>query len=230
MRPLRKPQEQPDGALGDLRFRSLLTADQWNALPLAVRRRFSKRLANGGTVVYAGEVVETQMHWAGRVFAQLARLVGGPLPTSRECGTPAIVTVTEDIATGGQIWTRLYARRKGFPQVIQSAKCFSGPTGLEEYVTARVGMALTVHVECGALVFRSNGYFVRFGMRRVALPAWLTPGAITVTHVECGEGNFMFVLDVVHPRLGRIIQQIATFRDTAPWPQSRAQTCLSPAR
>lgn len=218
MKPLRKPQDQPvnDGAIGDLRFRSLLSAQDWNALPPAVRRRFSKRLANGATAVYAGEVVETRMTRVGRVFAQLARLVGGPLPTSCDCGVPGIVTVTEDLTTGGQIWTRLYARRRGFPQVIHTAKCFSGATGLEEYVTARVGMALTVHVEEGALVFRSAGYFVRLGAMRIALPGWLTPGAITVTHAECGEGEFMFVLDVVHPRFGHIIEQIATFRDATP--------------
>jgi hypothetical protein len=218
MKSLRKPQDKPtnDGAIGDLRFRSLLSAEEWNGLPPLVRKRFSKRLANGATVVYAGEVVETQLTAIGRLFSRLARLVGGPLPTSPDCGVPAIVTVTEDVATGGQIWTRLYARRGGFPQVIHSAKCFSGPTGLEEYVTARVGMALTVHVEHGALVFRSAGYFLRLAGHRFALPAWLTPGAITVTHAECGEGEFMFVLDVVHPRFGRIIYQIAIFRDTAP--------------
>jgi hypothetical protein len=218
MRPLRKPQDIPvhDGAIGDLRFRSLLSAEEWNGLPPPVRRRFSKRLANGATAVYAGEVIETQMSRVGRVFAQLARLVGGPLPTSPDCGVPAVVTVTEDVANGGQIWTRLYGRKGGFPQIIHSAKSFSGRTGLEEYVSARVGMALSVHVELGALVFRSAGYFVRFGERRVALPAWLTPGAITVTHAECGEGEFMFVLDVVHPRFGRIIQQIAVFKDATP--------------
>jgi len=215
---LRKPQDQPagGGAIGDLRFRSLLSMEEWNALPPQVRGRFSKRLANGVTVVYVGEVVETRMSRVGRVFAQLARLVGGPLPTSADCGVPAVVTVTEDVATGGQIWTRLYARKNGFPQVIHSAKCFSGRTGLEEYVTARVGMALTVHVEQDALVFRSAGYFVRVGERRIALPAWLAPGAITVTHAECGEGEFLFVLDVVHPRFGHIIEQIATFRDATP--------------
>ena len=42
--------------LDDHRFRALLPDDDWGRLPLAIRRRFCKRLAGGATVVYVGEV------------------------------------------------------------------------------------------------------------------------------------------------------------------------------
>jgi Domain of unknown function (DUF4166) len=202
-----------DEFLGDLRFRALLSVQEWDALPLAVRRRFSKRLAGGKTLVYAGRVIETRMNWAGWCLAQATRLVGAPLPLGRERDVPAVVAVTEEIATGGQTWTRMYARRAGFPQVIHSAKRFAGPTGLEEYVGRGVGMALSVHVADGALIFRSAGYFVRLLGRRVALPSWLGPGALTVTHGETRDGWFTFTLDLVHPRFGALIRQIAIFRE-----------------
>ena len=206
--------------LGDPRFRALLSAADWAALPTPVRKRFSKRLAGGGTVVYRGEITETRFSRAGFWLAQTARLIGGPLPISRDTGTPAIVTVTEDIATQGQHWTRLYVRRSGFPQVIHSSKRFAGPTGLEEYVGAGIGMALSVHVEAGALVFRSAGYFVQLFGKRLALPRWLSPGALTVTHAELGRnasgvGRFVFSLSVEHPRLGVLISQAAVFEDSA---------------
>ena len=202
-----------DEFLGDLRFRALMSAHDWDALPLAVRRRFSKRLAGGATLVYAGRVIETQMSLAGWCLAQATRLVGSPLPLGRERDVPAVVAVTEEIATGGQTWTRIYARRAGFPQVIHSAKRFAGPTGLEEHVGRGVGMALTVHVAERALVFRSAGYFLHVLGRRVMLPAWLCPGALTVTHGETLDGWFTFTLELVHPRFGGLIRQIAIFRE-----------------
>src|SRR5450631_4428675 len=200
----------------DLRFRALLADEDWGRLPLATWRRFSKRLADGKTAIYAGEVVEISFSRIGWWVAQLARLIGGPLPTCGDTGVPSIVTVTEDAATGGQVWTRIYARRNGFPQVIHSSKRFSGPTGLEEYVGFGVSMALRMLVDGRALQFRSAGYFVQVGRLRLPLPALLTPGALTVTHSDCGSGEFRFTLEIIHPRFGTLIRQSAVFREATP--------------
>lgn len=198
----------------DLRFRALIPDAQWNTLPPAVRRRFSKRLPQGASAVYAGHVVATRMSAAGWLLAQAARGVGAPLPVSRAAGMASVVSVTEDPRGGGQIWTRLYARPRGFPQMIHSAKRFAGPTGLEEHVGAGLGMSLAVAVEDGALVFRSRRYFWDGPGVRLHLPRWLSPGALRVSHAETEEGAFRFVLDLRHPLLGLLIRQEAEFRDS----------------
>lgn len=201
--------------LDDDRFRALLSTEDWGRLPLATWRRFSKRLAGGQTVIYVGEVDESRHSRIGWWVAQFARLIGGPLPTGNETGVPIIVTVTEDTASGGQIWTRICAKRRGFPQVIHSAKRFDGPTGLEEYIGLGLRMALTLAVEGEALKFRSAGYFLSIGPLRLRLPDRLTPGALTVTHADLGGGNFRFSLKAVHPRFGLLVRQSATFREAA---------------
>ena len=206
----------PSAPLTDLRFRALLGAEAWARLPAPVQMRFSKRLKGGDSVTYVGTVSETRRTRVGKLFCTLARLIGGPLPLFDETGVPAIVTVTEDAPGGGQVWTRMYARTNGFPQVIHSAKRFAGATGLEEIVGGGVGMALSVRVEDGVLLFRSAGYFIGWGAWRVVLPAWLVPGALTVTHRELGAGRFLFALDVVHPLFGHIIHQAAVFREALP--------------
>ena len=77
----RDPARERDNLLSDLRFRTLIDDADWERLPSAVRRRFTQRLANGNTVIYSGEVIETELSRAGWWLAQLARLIGGPLPT-----------------------------------------------------------------------------------------------------------------------------------------------------
>jgi hypothetical protein len=210
------PADAAETPLGDLRFRALLSDPDWEALPPAVRRRFSTRLAAGDTTVYAGRVVETRMSRLGWCLAQAVRAIGAPLPLACDRDVAAVVAVTEEMAGGGQVWTRVYARRGGFPQVIHSAKRFAGRTGLEEQVGGGVGMALTVQVVAAALVFRSAGYFVRVLGRRLALPAWLSPGALTVTHAALADGSFTFTLDLRHPRFGALIRQTAVFREAIP--------------
>ena len=201
--------------LDDHRFRALLPAQDWGRLPVAIWRRFSKRLMEGATMIYAGEVEEAAFSRAGWWIAQAARLIGGPLPTRAATGVPIIVAVTEDAASGGQIWTRICARRNGFPQVIHSVKRFAGPTGLEEYVGFGVCMALKVAVAHDVLVFSSTGYAVQFGRLRLTLPDWLTPGDLAVTHSDLGAGVFRFTLEITHPRFGWLLRQSAVFREAA---------------
>ena len=205
-----------DEPVVDLRFRALLSEADWATLSQAVRRRFSKRLADGRTAIYVGKVLEAWTSRAGWLMVQVLRLIGGPLPTSCDAQVPSVVSVTEDLACGGQVWTRLYVRRRGFPQVIHSSKRFAGPTGLEEHVGCGVGMTLTVCVEARALVFRSCQYFVDLGRWRLILPRWATPGALTVRHTEAEGGRFVFTLEIVHPRLGALVRQSAIFQETEP--------------
>lgn len=212
------PRSVPPSELGDSRFRALMSETDWASLPPAIRRRFSKHLASGRSIVYAGEILESWMSRVGWCLAQAARLIGGPLPLARsphssKAHAASVVTVTGGM--GGQIWTRLYARRRGFPQVIHSSKRFAGPTGLEEYVGCGVGMALAVYARDGALIFRSEHYFVQLFGRRFVLPSWLTPGTLYVTHADLPDGKFSFTLQIYHPRLGLLLRQMAVFREAA---------------
>lgn len=199
--------------LGDFRYRALLGAAAWQALRPDVRRRFGKRLAEGDSTVYSGHIDETHINVTGWFLAQFCRLIGSPLPLDRDGdGLPAVVTVTEDKG-GGQFWTRLYGRRRRFPQVIHSSKRFSGPTGLEEYIGLGIGIALGIRERDGALIFSSNHYFMRLLGHRFKLPAWLSPGRLEVGHHDLGGGAFAFTLDLEHPVFGALIRQKMIFRD-----------------
>ena len=199
--------------LGDLRFRTLIGERDWAELPAAVRARFGKSITGGRTIVYAGEIVECRMSLAGWLLAQFCRLVGAPLPLHSDVGVPAIVTVTEDVTARGQYWTRVYGRRRGFPQVIHSSKRFAGTTGLEEYVGRGIGIALRVRVADGALHFLSDHYFLAIAGRRIRLPAWLAPGSLIVSHIDRGDGSFAFRLSLGHRLLGMLVDQTALFRE-----------------
>lgn len=193
-----------------------LAGEGWRELPAPIRHRFSRKLADGERIVYVGAVAHTTIHWLGRVFAELGRLIGAPLPLDSGQRMAATVIVSGCERMGGQVWTRIYERSGAFPQVIQSVKTFAGTTGLQEIVAHGVGMRLTLEVENRALVFHSAGYFLRIAGIEVSLPSWLMPGAIEVIHREESAGEFSFRLIVTHGLVGRIIDQIAFFREENP--------------
>jgi len=203
-----------DNALGDIRFRKLLSPKDWNALPATIRARFSKRVQGGQSTIYKGYVVRTDMNPAGRILAQALRVIGAPLPLDRHnTEAPAVVTVTEDADYRGQFWSRQYGNKHGFPQIIQSSKQFSGPTGLEEYIGYGIGMTLRLAVEDEALAFYSDRYFLRLKGRRIMLPKWMSHLALRVGHADHGGGWFEFSLDLKHPWLGQLMDQRVMFKD-----------------
>ena len=197
----------------DIRFRRLLGEEAWRALPHAVRRRFSKHFAETAVEVFVGKIVGARATRTGRLLAQITRLIGAPLPLDAAVGTPATVTVCEEKTTKGQLWTRVYGRSDGFPQVIRSAKRFQGPTGLEEYLGYGIGMALTVDAADNMMRFRSDHFFMCLFGRRVRIPGALLPIAVTVRHIDQGNGGFIFDLEVRGDRLGLLIYQAGLFRD-----------------
>ncbi len=208
------PSPHPTTRHTDTRFRDLVGAESWNRLPQAIRRRFGKRLNGGASVTYQGKVTVMRMSLAGKILANLARLVGAPLPFDASAvGQPAIVSVTEDIATNGQFWIRQYGRSSGFPQVVHSSKRFAGPTGLEEYVGYGIGMALRIETGPEALFFKSDHYFLQILGRRLRLPRFLSPGKLVIGHHDLGHGQFIFSLDLKHRLLGQLIRQDALFND-----------------
>ncbi|HEX6374919.1 MAG TPA: DUF4166 domain-containing protein [Allosphingosinicella sp.] len=209
----RSPAPAAPATIEDLRFRTLAGEPAWSRLPAAVRARFERHIGPGTTILYAGEVVECRMSRCGRLLCQMVRLIGAPLPLSSDSFVPAAVSVTEDPASGGQFWTRVYGRRRGFPQVIHSSKRFAGPTGLEEYVGAGIGIALRLEVEGEALHFLSDHYFLKLGRVRLRLPRLLSPGRMRVSHIDCGNGAFAFMLSLVHPLLGELVRQTAMFEE-----------------
>jgi hypothetical protein len=197
----------------DHRFRQLVSKAQWDALPRAVRKRFSKKLTGGATSVYAGVVKGFRITRLGKILAHALRLIGAPLPLFAHVNVPTVVTVTEDVQTGGQIWTRTYANRAGFPQVIHSAKCFSGPTGLEEHVGCGISMLLKVVAEPHGIIFKSAGYQLKLGRVRIPVPRFLSPGDLTVTHRETESERFIFEMTLHHPLFGELIHQSAEYGD-----------------
>lgn len=209
-----RPVPHDDLPLVDERFKNLLGQESWMKLPEAIRRRFGKRVRGGVSVTYQGVVTQMSMNWAGWALAQVARLIGAPLPYDLSCvGKPAVVIVTEDIAGDGQFWIRQYGRASGFPQIVHSSKRFEGTTGIEEYIGYGIGMALAVTEEHDALLFKSDHYFLSVFGKRIKIPAPIAPGDLVIGHHDLGGGRFRFSMTLKHALFGAVLSQDAEFQD-----------------
>jgi len=196
------------------RFRQLLNDIDWARLPIAVKKRFSSKIDPSQPKVYRGHIMHTRMNWIGKLLSRCMLLLGGSLPLdSDNAGAAAVVTVSANDVDESQVWTRQYQRPKGTPQLIQSSKAFSGPTGLEEYLGHGIGMTLNLAVSEKSLDFIADRYFVEVFSKRIYLPKFFCPGALTISHYDLGNNSFTFGMRLVHPLFGEVISQEIFFKD-----------------
>ena len=195
----------------DPSFEQLLGELAWRRLAPAIRERFRWKPALGAEIRYVGEMLVVRSSRLGWVMAQLCRLIGTPLAPHRGTHVPVTVTLSLDCDGVGVVWRRLYRFPGRRAVTCLSVKKATDAEGLIECVGGGIGMWLRLSERAGALHFRSTGYFCALGRWRLALPDWLTPGALTVVHRDEGRGRFRFVISVVHPLLGETFFQDGVF-------------------
>ena len=193
-----------------------LGADAWARLPADVRRRFGPGHAAN---TYTGRLT-LRCSPAGRVFAAAARLFGRPLLGFSAVALPAVVKVYAD-AHGDMVWERFVEPPGGgAPQVVRSVKKVGAHGGVVERTDGGLGMSLEVVEEHGALVFRSQAYWLALGRWRLPLPRLLSPGTCRVAHTDLGNGLFDFTLDFHHPLWGHTFHQSGAIASAAVTPTS----------
>jgi hypothetical protein len=191
-------------------FAALTGPFGWRRLHPEVKQRFSGM--HMAAVTYPGRLHITR-NWAGALFALAAKALGGPLPLAEADDAAAIVCVRQD-GRGGVVWERWLELRKDRPPLrIASTKKVDESGRLLECVEGGLGMVLRVFEQNHGLVFESQGYFMTVFGRRIALPAWSTPGLCRVEHHHVAPGQFRFTMTVTHPCFGRTFLQTGIFLD-----------------
>jgi hypothetical protein len=203
--------EGEHGLQPDPSFRHLLGELAWRRLAPSIRERFGWKPAAGAELRYVGEMAVVRSSRLGWVLAQLCRLIGTPLAPHRGTRVPVTVTLSLDADGDGVVWRRVYRFPNRRAVTCVSIKKSTAADGLIECVGGGVGMWLRLSERLGALHFHSTGYFWALGRWRVAIPDWLTPGALHVAHSDEGEGRFRFRISTIHPLLGETFFQDGVF-------------------
>ena len=203
-------------AVGDLRFRTLVGEAAWAELPEAVRRRFSKCLAPDETLIYRGNVSSRpELSRAGRVLSFLARAIGSPLPLTDGATGPALVVVTEDPAPRrAELAAHLHPPRPlpAGDQLDQALPRRDGPRGVrglrDRHVAARHGRRRA----CSSSA--RPAYFLELGRWRLPLPRAIASRPHADRAPRRGRrAASPSRLQLTHPLLGRLVHQLAIFRD-----------------
>jgi hypothetical protein len=205
------------GAVREPGLPGVLGQPAWQRLPHAVRERFGEP---PHAADYAGCFEVVQASLAGRILAEVSRLLGTPVVPRTGRNVAAIVRVTP-VTEGGVRWTRQYRWPDNNVSLVRSTKAITADGTLVEHLPARLCMELHAYEERRALHFLSRRYYFELPLPwkrrrgrarlRLPLPRWLSPGTVHVVHEDEAQGWFRFTMTVTHPLLGRLFYQTGRF-------------------
>ncbi len=206
-----KPNDEDDDPL---HIRALLGDAAWLRLRPAIRKRFGRDAKLGGTHIYRGKMDKVEATILGLIMAQMGRLIGTPMAWSRGENVPCdVITYDDPEREGGVVWARCYSFAPDKIQVAKTTKLVSKKEGLLECFGKHFGMKLKLTEEGGALHFISTSFYLQMFGKRIALPRFLSPGTLHVTHRDIGENWFQFMLEVCHPLFGQLAFQDGYFKE-----------------
>ena len=190
-------------------YSALLGKDSWSRLHPDIQKRFGENVHE--SVTYHGEMKEIYASFAGKVLAQVCRLIGTPLAIDTGTNIPIMVKVYPNHKLAGMTWNRFYAFPNKAVNRVKSTKCIRANDGLVEMVGCGFGMSLEVYEENSALHFVSRDFFWQFGKTKFRIPDFLSPGKTVVSQKALSDGRFEFSLDVTHSLLGKVFRQVGVF-------------------
>lgn len=198
-----------------LNYVDLVGWNNWIRIHPAIRKRFSTNAHKA--VTYEGVMNKVYLSFAGKIFAQLCRLIGTPLALYEGKDVPMEVKVYPNEELKGMTWDRFYQYQDNPVNRVASTKCIlagdgNEEAGLVEMVGFGFGMKLNVYEKEGAIVFESEKFFLQLGNKKIRIPGWLTPGKTLVTQRAINDEEFEFRLDVKHPILGEVYRQVGIFK------------------
>ena len=117
------------------------------------------------------------------------------------------LTATPD---GGWIKERLYHFRAGLFE-FRSVMRIEATGELIENFPYGLCMKIKLAAEGDALLFLDDGYFLRIGAFRLAIPRWASAGQFTLTHTNIDRENFTVAIRLDHPLFGRLFYQCGRF-------------------
>ena len=192
-----------------LDYRGLLGEQYWQRLHPAIKLRFAHK--NQQETVYKGEMKQVYASFAGKILAQICRLIGTPLALYSGKNVPVEVKVYPNKKVGGMVWDRFYQFPNKTVNRVKSTKCILGPKQLVEMVGGGFGMKLKVYVKNSALYFESTQFFWQCGGFTIFIPDILSPGKTFVSQEALNDSQFRFRLEVNHCLLGKMFQQVGIF-------------------
>ena len=174
--------------------------DDWNRLAPVIRAHYAITPGSDAWIEVRGE-----MHIEfPRILTPMIKLIywcGGLVDRA---GREIRVSVLKSAQSGRDelFWRRNFVYPDGERRQFRSNMRLLRANELVEFINGFVGLRLSMSVENGDLIYRSNGHVLQIGSWCLVLPEWLVLGQATITEHALSDTHFELDFRILHPVWG----------------------------
>lgn len=178
----------------------------WHELPPVIQQHYA--ISEQQSSCLEGTMT---IHYPGFMFPLiwLIHLFGGLVLWRGD----AVKTRVQKTAQDGELhWQRIMTYPDSKIDYFRSQMRFVAEHELIESTGFGFGLRLTVAVNNGDLVYRSNGHLWQWGKFTVNIPDWLMLGTATISEYALSEQEFYLDFSIQHPWWGETYSYRGNFR------------------
>lgn len=184
--------------------------DNWNSLPLIMRKRYAI-CANNLDIIKLEGKMKINFTFIMSLFNPLLKLFKILVPT-KGIDVPATVTYSGEVHSNTIFMERIFYFPDQSPYYFRSHIEPLQNNEIIEYTSLNFGVKMTCKIDGNKIIFQYKGYVIKIFNTVISCPISFIIGKVYVEEIPLSDDSYQMLMKITHPLFGNMFEYSGIFK------------------